>query len=85
MIHDCDMISTMEAKHPNMSVNSTKTRSKTIDHILIPNGSENAIAKSRQLPFNLGFDTNHRAVYADMRAANLLHLQMKEPVQRGSR
>ena len=84
LIKDCDLESVMNIKHPGISVNSTKTGSEMIDHILVANGTDATITKCGQLPFNLGFDTNHCAVYTDMRVTEMLQLHMEDPVQRGS-
>ena len=37
LMDDCDLVSAMNARHPGASVNSTKTGSETINHILIAN------------------------------------------------
>ena len=72
LVNNCDLTSAINIKHPGASVNSTKTGSKMIDHILAANGTEATITKCGQLPFNLGFDTNHCAVYTDMQVTEIL-------------
>ena len=85
MTMDCDLVSTMEARHPGESKNSTKEGLETIDHILIAKGSENNIAPCGQLPFNLGFHTDHRTMFVDIAAGKMLSLQMLEPKDRSGR
>ena len=81
MLQDCNLVSAMETKQPIMSMNSTKkSDSKTIDHILSAQGTETTITKCGQLPFKLGFDTNHQAVFTDMKLYGLLQLLINEPV-----
>ena len=74
LMDDCDLVSAMNARHTGASVNSTKTGSDTIDHILIANRTEPAINKCGQLPFDLGFDTTHQAMFADLQVSKLHQL-----------
>ena len=85
LMDDCDLVSAMNARHTGASVNSTKTGLDTIRHILIANRTETAINKCGQLPFDLGFDTNHRAMFANLQVSELLQLRMDEPAERSSR
>ena len=79
MTIDCDLIITMEARHPGVSKNLAKEGSETIDHILIPRGTENTIVRCGQILFNLGFHTDHRVVFSDLNASTLLNMQTEEP------
>ena len=73
LARDCDLGSSMEMKHQQDIKNSTRKGSKAIDHILIANGTALLVTKSRQLPFDFGFDTDHHGFFADVSAADLLH------------
>ena len=78
--------------HPRVRLACSHTRAPSIlvlgdsderggacHHILILRGLEKTIVCCGQLPFNLGFDTNHCAVFADIKTTALLTLQMEEP------
>ena len=59
LLQGCNITSTIEALYSGESPNSTIKGTKTIDHIIIAKGSEDTITRSSQLPFNVGFHSDH--------------------------
>ena len=85
LVSDRSLLSAMEAKHREQSVNSVDRGTNTIDHILTQGVRSTDIHKAGQLPFGLGFHTDHRGVFADMDSDELLKLWIEEPEQRDYR
>ena len=56
----------MEAKHAGDSVRLVDRGTKTIDHMLLQGIDNINIHRVGQLPFGLGFHTNHRGAFVDM-------------------
>ena len=85
LVKRCSLLSAMEAKHEGQSLRSVDRGSTTIDHILTYGVETDEIHKAGQLPFGLGFHTDHRGVFVDVDGEQLLGLRMTEPEQRESR
>ena len=79
------LLSAMESKHEGESVRSVDRGSQTIDHILLRSISAANVHKVGQLPFGLGFHTDHRGVFADLDGDQLMRISMAEPEQRDCR
>lgn len=60
------------------SLRSTDRGTKTIDHILTQGISQTHVTRTGQLPFGLGFSSDHQALFADFKADEVLHLHMEE-------
>ena len=85
LLTDCQMRSTLEGAYLEQSLRSLGRGIKTIDHILTAGIGHEQVRKVGQLPFGLNFSSNHRAMFADLKADEILQLHMEEPVQREGR
>ena len=85
LIQDNTLHSTMELKHPGESVRSTNRGSKTIDHILIKNIPSDQVKRSGQLPFELGFHTDHRGMFTDIDVHSILGIYVEDPIEQAQR
>ena len=85
LVQELRLASAMEVKHENQSLRSLDRGSVTIDHILTFGVDPDLVHKAGQLPFGLGFHTDHRGLFADLDGEQLLSLQMVEPEQREGR
>ena len=85
LLTDCQMRSTLEDAYPEQSLWLLDLGSKTIDHILTAGIGHKQVSKIGKLPFGLIFSSNHRAMFADLKANKILQLCMEEPVQREGR
>ena len=75
-IAKCLMVSAMEAKHSGASVRLVDRGTKTIDHLLLRGINDIDIHRAGQLPFGLGFHTNHRGAFVDVDRDQILELCM---------
>ena len=76
------MVSAMETKHAGASLRSVERGTKTIYHVLLRGIDNTYIHRAGQLPFELGFHTDHRGVFADVDGDQILELCIQEPEQR---
>ena len=81
LIEDCNLISTMESRHKGNSLRSVDRGSTTINHILAHGIASAYISQAGQLPFGLGFSTDHRGEFADFNGDSLLRIRMGEPAE----
>ena len=81
----CSLESAREAKHAGTSLRSLDRGTKTIDHIFTQGVDAADIHRVGQLPFGLGFHSDHRGAFADMERDKLLVLRMHKPEQRDFR
>ena len=84
-IEKCLLESVMETKHAGASLQSLDHGTKTIDHVLTQGIDAVDIHRVGQLPFGLGFHTNHRGLFVNMDGDQLLGLRMQEPEQHDGR
>ena len=82
---ELEMASAVELKHEQQSLRSLDRGSVTIDHILLCGIGSGQVSKAGQLPFGLGFHTDHRGLFADLDGDQLLRLRMEEPESREGR
>ena len=75
----------MEMKYPGESLKSLDRGSKTIDHILTNGLEVSDIKQAGQLPFGLGFCTDHRGNFSDLDGDRILKIKMEEPEMREGR
>ena len=75
----------MEDVYPGQSLRSLDWGSKTIDHILTSSINCAQVCQVGQLPFGLGFSSNHRAVFANLKTEEILNLCMEDPAHREGR
>ena len=75
----------MEYKHPGESLKLLDRGSKTIDHVLVSGIVDNEIIQAGQLPFGLGFHTDHGGEFADMNGDSMLKIIMEEPKEKQGR
>ena len=85
LISNNQLRAVLDETYPGKVLRSVDRGSKTNDHILTSGVGEGSIKRVGQLPFGLGFDTDHRAVFADFCAKDLLRIHMEEPEKRESR
>ena len=85
LVTDCQLRSTMEDAYLEQSLRSLDRGSTNIDHILTSGIEYVQVHKVGKLPFGLGFSSDHRAMFADLKTDEILHLHMEEPVQRERR
>ena len=78
----CSLESTMKVKHSGTSLRSLDNGTKNIDHILMQGVDDADIHRVGQLPFGLGFHSDHRGVFADVDVDQLLSLRMHKLDQR---
>ena len=57
----------------------------TIDHIISSGIDKLQVSKAGQLPFGLGFASDHRAMFANVHTEELLQIYMEEPEEREGR
>ena len=79
LVEECNLISTMERKHPGESLKSLDRGSKTIDHILVTGVDGEDITQASQLPFGLSFHTDHRGEFVNMDGDSMLNIRTEEP------
>ena len=79
LISNNQLRAVLDKAYPGKVLRLVDQGSKTIDHILTSGVGEGSIKRVGQLPFGLGFDTDHRAVFADLCAKDLLQIHMEEP------
>lgn len=84
-MQDRALSSAMEVRHEGQSLRSLNRGSVTIDHVLLGGVNSESLHKVGQLPFGLGFHTDHRGVFADLDGDQLLRLKMEEPEHREGR
>ena len=72
LVDRCDLTSTMECKHPGESLKLLDRGSKMIDHILVSGIDDEEITQAGQLPFGLGFHTDHMGRFVDMNGDRIL-------------
>lgn len=85
LVEECQMHSVLEDKYPEQTLRSVARGSKTIDHILTAGINNGSVGRAGQLPFGLGFSSDHRGMFADLDAGEILQLVMEEPKDRAGR
>ena len=85
LVVDCRLRSVMEDAYPGQSLRSLDQGSKTIDHILTTGINCAQVRQVGNFPFGLGFSSDHRAVFADLKIEEILNLCMEEPAHREGR
>ena len=67
-MRNCHLQSAMEEAYPGKTLQSVDHGSHTINHILTAGINQALIRKVGQLPFGIGFSSDHRAIFADFSA-----------------
>ena len=81
LVTDCQLRSTTENPYPEQPLRSLDQGNKTVDHILTSGIEQVQVCKVGQLPFGLGFSSDHWDMFANLKTDEILHLHMEEPVQ----
>ena len=84
-MRNCHLQSAMEEAYPGKTLRSVDRGSHTIDHILTAGINQALIRKVGQLPFGIGFSSDHRAIFADFSTENILRLHVGKLEQQDSR
>ena len=66
--------------HGETWLSSTKRGSKKIDHLMMMNIDPQIARRSGQLPHGIEFESDHRGMFADLDAQEMLYLTPNEPI-----